>query len=162
MESRPLKNVINMVMDIRGMAGPVTRRSIAEEVMRCDLTNKWSASDEYEARIAYIGRAIKSKMRGTHSLDFINRNLSHIPPEYWGTLRQLSRWICISSGGGHGSEHVMTLVATKAHWQANFKLKDHIVNLTRASRDNSREVRDLLERTGAGCLADLLCSEAAA
>ncbi len=162
MESKPLKRTMLMILDTRGMEGPVTLRGLAEEVMRCALPDEWSASDEYAARLAYLKRGYKGLMNESLSADFIERHLIHIPEELRDTLRRFPRFICISPGGGRGSEHVMTLNATKEQWEANISLKSHIMQATRMSRDESRDIRHLLVATGAGCLADLLNSEKAA
>jgi hypothetical protein len=56
----------------------------------------------------------------------------------------------------------MTLFATRQDWKANFDLKDHIVDATRISRDNARDIRDLLVATGRESLAELLGTKEAA
>ncbi len=162
MESRPLKQLIALVLDTKGMEGPVTRRELADEVMKLAASDQWSASDQYNANRDYIQKGITVQMGEAHSPEFIAVHFSHIPEEHRDTLRKIPLYICISSGGGRGSQHIRTLVATKEHWEANFALKDQIVQATRVSRNRSRDIRDLLEATGAGCLADLLNSEKAA
>lgn len=154
MESKPVKQAIAMALDTIGMEGPVTRRAIAEEVMR--LNPPWSVSDEYDAKLASYQREAKVQMNAPHSRVFIKRELSHIPEEIRDTIRNLPFFICTSPGGGRDAVHIRTLLATKEDWEANFALKDRIMQATRFSRDGSRDIRDLLETTGAGCLADLM------
>ena len=161
MNSKPLKQSISLVLDTKGMQGPITRRSVAEEVMRIAGKECWSASDEWEAKLAYVQKEIRTQMNEAYSQEFIERNVLYVPEQYRDTFCKMSRFICISSKGGRDSDHVMTLVATKDHWEANFALKDRIVQATRASRDESRDIRDLLEMSGASCLADLFNDKAA-
>ncbi len=160
MESRPIKQAVAMALDTLGMDGPVTRRAIAEEVMR--YPPPWSVSDEYGAKLALVQREAKVQMNAPHSQEFIERHMGHVPEEIRDTIRNIPFYICISPRGGRDAVHVRALLATKEHWEANFALKDHIVQATRLSRDESRDIRDLLEMTGAECLADLLNSVKAA
>lgn len=162
MQSKKLKEIIRMTMDVRSMDGPVTRRALAEETMRVSANEHWSASDEYEARLSYLMDEIKYEMAQVHSDEFITRELSHAPEEIRDTLRKIPQWICISARGGRGSEHVKAVLATPEQWAANFALKDQIVEATRVSRNESRDVQDLLESTGASCLADLFKRKEAA
>ena len=159
MESKPLKQQIAMALDILGMGGPVTRRDVAEEVMRHSTPACWSVADRYDADMAFIQRGVRVLMNETHSPGFIDHHLSSIPEEIRDTLREIPTYICISPRGGRGAVHIRTLMATKEHWAANFELKDRIVQATRLSRNASRDIRNLLDRTGAGCLADLLNGE---
>ena len=158
MQSKPLKQIVAMVIDSRGMEGPITRRALAEEVMRMAGNDKWSVADEYGARLAFLQNEITTQMNEPHSAAFIERHMVDIPEQFRDTLRKIPRFICVSPRGGRAADHVMTLIATREHWEANFALKDHIVQATRISRNESRDIRDLLEATGATCLADLLGS----
>lgn len=161
MQSKKLKEIIRMTMDVRAMDGPVTRRGLAEEIMRVSASEHWSAADEYNARLDYLMGEIKQEMMQVHSDEFIARELSHAPEELRDTLRKIPQWICVTARGGRGSEHVKAVLATPEQWAANFALKDQIVEATRVSRNESRDIQDLLETTGASCLADLLKQDAA-
>ncbi len=159
MESRPIKQAVAMALDTLGMEGPVTRRAIAEAVMR--YPPPWSVSDEYDAKLALVQRETRVQMNAPHSPEFIKRHISQIPEEHRATLRNIPLYICISPNGGRGADHVRTLMATKEQWEANFALKDRIVQATRLSRNESREISELLETTGAACLADIMTGAAA-
>ncbi len=154
MESKPIKQAVSMVLDTLGMEGPVTRRAIAERVMR--FNPPWSVSDEYDAKLALVQRETRDQMNAPHSREFIDHHLDHIPEEIRDTIRNIPFYICISPSGGRSAVHIRTLLATKEHWEANFALKDRIAEATRLSSEESRDIRDLLEVTGARCLADLL------
>ena len=155
MQSKPIKQAVALILDTKGMEGPVTRREIAEHVMRLVVPESWSISDKYDAEFAYIQREVGVQMGELHSTEFIKRHLN-IPEKYRNLLLKIPQFICISSKGGRGSEHIKTFIATREHWAANFDLKGQIVKATRTSQDASRDIRELLEATGAGCLADLL------
>ncbi len=159
MESKPVKQAVAMALDTIGMERPVTRREIAQEVMR--LNPPWSVSDEYDAREASYMREVTVQMNAPHSPGFIKHSLGHIPEEHRATFTDVSYFICISPGGGRNALHIRTMLATKEQCEANFALKDHIAEATRVSRDQSREICELLGSTGAVCLADLMSSEAA-
>ena len=118
--------------------------------------DRWSVSDEYEARIGHLQRQIGLQMGETHGAVFAKRHFGGLTDEIRDTLEGVPRFICISPKGGRGSLHMMTLSATREHWAANFALKDQIAEATRLSAQASREIRDLLESSGADCLADLL------
>ena len=130
--------------------------------MRRSTKKLWSVVDEHKALMVALQLEIGRYMGEAHSAEFIERNLGPVPKIYGPMLTSISRFICISSRGGKGALHMMTLLATREHWDANFALKDYLMQATRVSRDASREIRDLLTETGAGCLADLLKSEKAA
>jgi hypothetical protein len=162
MESKPLKQAIDLALDTLGMQGPVTRREVAEEVLRAAPDDHWSYGDLREARLAFIQREVAARMGEAHSPEFIERHLTRIPDEYRAMLRKVPRFICVSANGGAGSHHVMSFVATAEQWQANFDLKKRVVEASTISRDHARDIRDLLVSTGARSLADLLQGSAAA
>ena len=162
MESRPIKQAVALVLDTKGMEGPVTRRELAEEVMKYAMPSQWSVADEYEAKLAHLQREVTLQMGEAHGAEFAKRHFGGLTDALRDTLREVPRFICISPRGGRGSLHMMTLNATKEHWSANFALKDQIAEATRLSAEASREIRDLLESTGVDCLADLLDGQAAA
>ena len=159
MESKPLKQHIAMALDHLGMEGPVTRREVAEEAMRYITPDCWSVSDRYEADMAFFQKGIRDLMNETHSPGFIDHNLDCIPEGIRDTLREIPVWICVSPRGGRSAVHVRALLATKEQWEANFALKDNIVQATRLSRNASRDIRNLLDSTGSDCLSDLMKKE---
>lgn len=162
MQSRPLRQTIDVVLDTMGMRGPVKRRDVAEEVLRSAPEDYWSIGDLREARLAYLQGEIATRMAETHSAEYIERYLTCVPDKYRAMLRKVPRFICISPRGGRDSEHVMTFAATPEHWAANYALKDHVVQATVVSRDHARDIHDLLTASGAKSLMELLgASEAA-
>lgn len=162
MQSKPLRQAVDLALDVLGMQGPVTRREVAQYVLRSTTDNDWSVGDEQEARLAFIQNEVAAHMSESHSDQFIEQYLMHVPEKFRPVLRGLPRFICISPRGGREAQHVMTFRATKEHWAANFELKDRIVEATRLSRDESRVVHDLLAANGADSLFDLLSRENAA
>jgi hypothetical protein len=162
MQSKPLKQAIDLALDTMGMRGPVTRREVAEEVMRAAPEDHWSFGDLRDARLAYIQTEVAARMGETHTPEFIERHLTHIPEKYRAMLRKVPRFICVSAQGGRGAQHVMAFIATPDDWASNFDLKDFVVERTRVSRDHARDIRDLLVSTGASSLADLMRAESAA
>lgn len=161
MHSKKLKEIIRMVMDVRSMDGPVTRRALAEEVAQIGGSQYLSAADQYEAYIQCFMAFIKAEMNLVHSEEFLAREGARLPEDIRGTLRKIPQWICTSARGGRGSEHVKAIFATPEHWAANFALKDQIVEATRVSRNESRDIKNLLESSGVTCIADLIKDRAA-
>lgn len=161
MQSKPLRQAIDLSLDVLGMRGEVTRREVAQHVLRSTTDNDWSVGDEQEARLSYIQTEVAVRMNEPHSDQFIDQYLIHVPDKFRSILRGLPRFICVSPRGGREAKHVMTFRATKDQWAANFELKDRIVEATTVSRDESRVVHDLLAANGADSLLELLQREAA-
>lgn len=161
MQSRPLKQAINLALDTLGMQGPVTRRQVAEKVLRETTQDHWAVGDEREAKIAYLMTGVAEAMNEPHGNHIVEQYMFRVPEEYRAVLRGLPRFICVSPRGGRASEHVMTILATPEQWAANFELKDRIVEATTISRDESRAILLLLKSTGARSLSELLRVEAA-
>ncbi len=149
------QQAIDLALDTLGMRGPVTRRQVAEEVIRSTTDDYWSYGDIVESKVAYLQTEIAARMGEPHSQRILDQYLPHIPSEYWPVLRSLPRFICISPRGGRDAQHVMAIYATADQWAANFELKDRIVAATTVSRNDSRNIRLLLESTGVRSLADL-------
>jgi len=162
MHSKPLRQAVDLALDTMGMRGPVRRRDVAEEVLRAASDDYWALGDLREAKLAYLHNEIAVRMTAAHSPEFIEPYLTHVPDKYRAMLRRIPRFICVSPRGGRDAQHVMTFCATPADWEANFALKDHIVEATRISRDSARDIRDLLVATGCNSLAELLSSKEAA
>lgn len=155
MHSKPLRQAVDLALDTLGMQGPVTRREVAEHVMRSAPDDYWSVGDLRDARIAYLQSEIASRMGEALSEGYIDRFLPHVPEQHRAMLQKVPRFICISPRGGREAQHVMSFVATVEHWDANFKLKDHVVQATTVSRDFARDIRDLLLATGCRSLIEL-------
>lgn len=160
MQSRLLRQAIDLALDTEGMKGPITRRQIVDGLLRLP-EHYWTAGDNREARSVLLFGAVTDHMNEPHSTHIIDQYLAHLPPKYSDLLERMSRFICISPRGGRDALHVMSLNATGAHWAANYELKNRIVEATRISRNESRNIRLLLESTGANSIADLLTKEAA-
>lgn len=158
MESKPLKQLVALVLDTLGMKGPVERRAVAEEVYQQSPADYWSVFDEREAKIQYLHRYTTTVMNEPLP-DYVSaRLLPAIPTEIQSAIKALPHYICISERGGHRAQHVMTWKATAEDWDANFRLKDFVTNRARDSRNEARQVRDLLRKTGAHSLMELFTS----
>lgn len=147
-----------VTLDTMGAKGPVTRREVAEEVVRLTQMNRkyWSAADEAAARMMYIQTQVARAMAEPHSEHIVERHMGTIPQQYRAALFGLPRFICISPGGGKGAQHVMALLATEEQWAANAQLKDRIVELSRISADESRSIASLLRYEKKATLSDVL------
>ena len=156
MQSKPLRQAIDLELDTMGMRGPIKRRDVAQRVMLTAPEDYWSERDKAEARLSYLQKQVKSRMNESHSPEYIERYLTSVPDELRTIFRKVPRFICISPRGGQESEHVMTFVATRENWAANYALKDHVVQATKISRDHARDIIDLLDAGGADTLMDLL------
>lgn len=161
MESKPLRQLIDTTLDTAGMSGPFRRRDIAERVYRSAPDDYWTLADAKEARVSWLMDVLHTRMTETHSQQFIDQYFSHLPDEVIGLLGAIPRFICISAGGGREAEHVMSVMATPEHWDANFKLKDRIAKATMAKRNEARSVRDLLVANRVQSLMEFVQREAA-
>lgn len=162
MQSKPLRQAVDLALDTMGMRGPIKRRDVAEQVLRSAPDEYWSAGDLRESKIHYLQGEIAARMGEFHSTEFIEQHLIYVPEKYRDMLRKMPRFICISPRGGRDAEHVMTFLATPEHWAANFALKDYGVQALTGSRDFARDFHDLLVSRGARSLADFLSNERAA
>ncbi len=155
MQSKPLKQLITLTLDTKGMQGPVTLRGVAEEVLSSAPDDYYSLADDREARLALIQGETKRQMRESlseHDTDLIS---STVPKKYRKTIARLPKFICVSARGGRGSQHVMSLVATEEDWNANYELKAYVTRRAGMSRDDARDIRDLLRMLGASSLKDI-------
>lgn len=158
MHSKALRQRLLLTLDSMGARGPVTRRGVAEEVVKMTAFNGrfWSLADEHAARLIYIQSEVTRAMRAPHSEHVVAQYFGQVPQEYRAALFGLPRFICISPGGGHGAQHVMSLLATPDEWEANSTLKDRVVELSQISADESRSIRRLLQYTKRQTLSELL------
>ena len=153
MESLPLKQQIALVVDTMGMKGPVSIRDAAEEVERTTTADYWSLTDERNAHLIYISRQIKGYMSEPMGVDAASH--IQVPPEIRVFLAKITKYICITEGGGRGALHALSCRATAEDWMANAGLKDFVAKKTADSRDTSRNIGDLLKQYGVTCLDDL-------
>lgn len=161
MESKPLKQQVALVVDTMGMQGLVEKRLAAERIYAEAPTDYWCLADEREAKIQHIMREVTAYMHAPLADDVKDQILVNVQPELRTAVEKLPRYICISERGGRRAEHVMSWRATKEHWLANFRLKAFVTDRAALSRDDSRDIIDLLENMDANCLADLFTPKAA-
>ena len=113
-------------------------------------------ADMREARVLYLMREIGTLMKEPLGQDFVDKHLSHLPPELHYLLPNIPRFICVTKRGGRNAEHVLAIYATVEQWENNFALKDDIAHRTGVAAEESRDIGDLLKSRGAGCLADMI------
>lgn len=138
-----------------GMKGPITRREVAERVLK-EGVSAWSLADETAAKLLYLQQQVSVAMREPHSNYFVERHLGHIPREYRAALHGLPRFICITPGGGRGAQHVLSLLATREEWEMNISLKDRVVEAAQMSADEARSIRALLMHEQKQSLSEVL------
>lgn len=162
MHSRPLRQAVDLALDTLGMQGPITRRQVAEEVIRSTTDDCWSYADQREARIAYLQREIADRMAQPVGDHLVQEYLPHVPAEYRTLVDGLPRFICVTPRGGRDSQHVMSIFATADQWAASYRLKDKIAKATENHRDRDRSVHLMLQSFGAATLVDLFSRSEAA
>ena len=155
MHSKELREAIDITLDSMGMQGPIKRRDVARRVLMICPRDQWAQADVVESDLAYMQTLVMQRMNIPHSEDFINRHMAALPDDVRAILGKIPRFICITAGGGSGSEHVMAINATKEHWLANIRLKKRVADAAFISLDQSQRIRDMLEHMGADSIADM-------
>lgn len=156
MESKRLRQLIDLQLDAMGMQGPVKRNDVAVRVKKTAKKDDWTAADLDKAMIAYIQKGVTVSMNQPHSKEYIEKYLGHVPQAILNTLAAIPRFICVSPNGGAGSEHVLSIMATPEDWMANHELKRGIADSIRDSSNHAREIMDYLIENRAKSLNDLM------
>lgn len=151
MHSKPLRQHLELILDSMGMEGPVIRRAVAQRAYEEAPSDYWALADRKNADIAYLQSEVTKLMNEPASPAVVQQILDSgiVPENLRDTVMGLPRFICISSRGGAGAEHVMSWLATRGQWENNFRLKDFVTERARISRDGARDIRDLLKATRA-------------
>lgn len=153
MESKPLKQLIQLIMDAAGMRGAVSKREIAEDVYRqATGPNKlFSLSDEKNALLQYIMGEINERFH----VPICDMARMRLPREILDALPvTVPTWICVVPG--HDAKWRLLLTATDDEWDVNYRMKDDIAARTRLTSNVSRNIRDALRQAGVKCLQDLI------
>lgn len=155
MGSDTLNKGIALASDIMTMRGPITKREVAEEVLRSCRPDTWAETERREAYVMYAIKNVHHYFNSSVSAEISTDILDAIPHEYRKHFNALPRMICVSAHGGAGAQHVNSLLATAKDWQRNFELKDFIAQKIWSGRNVSRDIRNLLMSLNVNCLADL-------
>lgn len=162
MSSDTLNKGIALASDMMTMRGPITKREVAEEVLRSCRPDTWAEAERREAYVMYAMKSVNHYFNGSVGAEISVEILNAIPQEYRKHFNALPRMICVSAHGGVGSQHVNSLLATAEDWQSNFELKDFIAQKLWSGRNVSRDIRNLLMSLNVTCLAELNTKKMAA
>ena len=156
MHSKALTQSVRLTLDTMGMRGPVTRRAVAEKVLRTRPEKDWALADLYDAKLAYLIGCVTRMMSEPLTQAYLDRNLSEsIPQKFRDTLANAPSFICTSKRGGRASPHVMSIKATHAEWEAYIDLKKYVEGRVNHARRMDENILDLLIMMKAETIEDL-------
>jgi hypothetical protein len=155
MHSKALIQKTRLTLDTMGMAGPVTRRAVAERVVNSSESD-WALADLFDAKLAYVIQTVSHMMSEPLSQSYLDRHLPDaIPEAYRATLAKCPSFICISKRGGRAAPHVMAIKATCEQWEAYIDLKKFIEAHVRRARLSDQDILDLLRMMKVNTIEDL-------
>jgi hypothetical protein len=147
---------LHLALDTLAANGGRVSRRAAAELAYPTAQKLLSANDSRDAVIAILIHELRALMSEPVGELLTEEILDRVPERYRDELQDLPRYICVTPGAGPGSEHVLSYYASEEDWDANYQLKDRIVQYTIMSRDEARDMRDLLRQTGCANIAELL------
>ena len=156
MGSKRLSQGLALATDMLAMRGPVSKRTVAEEVVRSCRPETWAESERREAYVLFAMNAVSRHFKSSVNSEIPAEVLAAIPLEYQKYFDDgFPRMICVSPTGGGLAEYTHSLTATPGDWQRNFELKDYFAQKIWSGRNVSRDMRNLLVSMKVNCLADL-------
>ena len=144
MESKPLQQAIDLVLDTESMKGPVRKREMAELVARQVSPDQWSINDLNDAQTKYIMSEISTRMTVPLSEEYIRMYMPNLSRDMWDLIITIPRFICVSPNAGPNSEWVLSYIATAEEWKNNASMKSDKASATQFHANVSKTIHDYL------------------
>lgn len=157
MSSKPLRELTALVVDSAAMNGPITRRDVAEEIVRRCPKDHFDPGEEAEWIIqGVMNNYVTAHMNKPLSEHMTEKVLRSLPPDLREVVDGMPSYICITPSGGRKSQHVMTVLATVEQVRANVELKTAVSEHAESSLADARDWLNLMIRYNAKTLGEAI------